>query len=336
MIGDLPGFMRLVAGIPDSSGITLDSIATRTRLSSPLGVAADSSGFLYIGDTRSRIFRVSSAGRIERLLNHDGCATDDCVRRPQSIAVMHGGNSIVIADDMSDRVWRLNVNTGQLTVLAGTGENAVSPDGANAASSPIASPTAVVILPDGRVAFAERNAHRIRVINGNGTLGTLAGNGDNGEAAEGAPALSSPINFPTGLALSGDTLFFTETGSHTIRFVDLSAGSLHKLAGTGVPGLTGETGPALAATFDYPVSLAVIGRRLFVADQNNDRVRMINRETGMILTFSGTGTRTFNGNGRAAGETNLFRPHGLAISPFGFLYLADSGHHIVWRTSVAP
>src|SRR5688500_15576757 len=83
IIGDLPGFMRITAGIPDSAGTRLDSLALRTRLSSPGGLAVDSAGMLYIGDFRSRIFRVSSNGRIERLLNQDPCFVKTCVGRPQ-------------------------------------------------------------------------------------------------------------------------------------------------------------------------------------------------------------------------------------------------------------
>ncbi|HET9439618.1 MAG TPA: hypothetical protein VFO52_05585 [Longimicrobiales bacterium] len=332
IIGDLPGFMRITAGIPDSSGVRLDSIATRTRLSAPLGVAADSAGMLYIGDSRSRIFRVTSAGRIERLVNHDPCNAKTCVGRPQSLAVM--GNTVLIADDMSDKIWRLNLINREVVAIAGTGVHDVAPDGTPANAAPLSSPTSVLVLPDGRIAFAERNAHRIRVINTNGTLGTIAGNGIMGEAPDGATATNASINLPTGLAVSGNTLYFTETGTHTIRALDLTAGTLTKVAGIGANGFSGDLGPALQAAFDYPAALAITNNSLFVSDQNNDRVRVINVQTGIVSTFAGNGSRIYNGNGRAAGEASLFRPAGLALSPFGFLYIADSGHHIVWRTPV--
>jgi hypothetical protein len=54
----------------------------------------------------------------------------------------------------------------------------------------------------------------------------------------------------------------------------------------------------------------------------------------MVTTFAGTGTTAYTGNGRAAGETAVTRPLALAISRFGFLYIADSGHHVIWRTPV--
>src|SRR5215203_5811846 len=109
IIGDLPGFMRLTAGVPDSAGVRLDSIAVRTKLTGPTGMAADSSGLIYFGDLRSRIFRVNSQGRLTRVLNHDPCFVKTCVGRPQGLAVMPGGNFMLIADDMSDKIWRLNL-----------------------------------------------------------------------------------------------------------------------------------------------------------------------------------------------------------------------------------
>jgi DNA-binding beta-propeller fold protein YncE len=334
IVGDLPGFMRVTAGIPDSAGIRVDSIAVRTRLTSPAGVAADSTGILYVADLRSRIFRVTSNGRLERILNHDPCFEKTCIGRPQALAVMPGGSALLIADDMSDKIWRFNLVSREVFAIAGTGVNGVAADGTTAIAAPLASPTAVLVLPDGRVAFAERNAHKIRVINTNGQLGTLAGTGTAGSAADGASAASSPLNLPTGLALSGNTLYVSETGTHTVRAIDLATGIITRIAGSGTAGYSGDLGPALEATFDYPAALAASGSHVYVSDQNNDRVRVINLQTKIVTTFAGTGARLYNGNGLPAGQSNIFRPAGLAASRFGFLYIADSGHHIVWRTPI--
>jgi hypothetical protein len=334
IIGDLPGFMRVTAGVPDSGGIRLDSIATRTLLSQPLGIATDSAGALYIGDSRSRIFRVTPNGRIVRLLNHDPCFVKTCVGRPQALAVMPGGNAILIADDMSDKIWRLTISNREVVAIAGTGVNAVAADGTPANTATLSSPTGVLVLPDGRIAIAERNAHRIRVIGTDGVLRTLAGTGLMGEATDGGQAANQPLSLPTGLALSGNTLYVSETGAHTVRAIDLSTGTITRVAGNGTAGYSGDNGSPLLAAFNYPAALAISQNHLFVSDQNNDRVRLVNLQTSTVTTFAGTGSRVFNGNGRPAGESGIFRPAGLAASIYGFLYIADSGHHIVWRTPI--
>lgn len=317
IIGDLPGFMRITAGIPDSAGTRLDSMATRTRLSTPTSLVVDSAGTLFIGDQRSRIFRVSSNGRIARLLNHDPCFEKTCVGRPRALAAAPDG-TILIADDMSDKVWRLNPNTGALTVVAGTGINAVAPDGAVAAQSPLSSPTDVLVLPDGRILIAERNANRIRAIGPDGILRTVASN----------------LDLPTALAFANNMLYVSETGPMTVSTVDLNTGVTTRIAGTGLTGYSGDGGAALQASFNYPASIAVSSNNLFITDQNNHRVRVVNLRSGLVTTFAGTGEEEFSGNGRGAAETALRFPAGIATSPYGFLYIADGGHHIVWRTPI--
>ena len=333
IIGDLPGFMRLTAGVPDSAGIRVDSFAVRTKLTGPAGVAADSTGVVYFGDLRSRIFRVTSQGKLTRVMNHDPCFVKTCVGRPQGLAVAPGGNALYIADDMSDKIWRLNLINGGVELIAGTGVNAVTQDGAVATAAPLSSPTAIVVLPDGRIAFAERNANKIRVIGSDGILRTLAGDGTLAAPPE-SGTLTSPLPLPTGLALEGNTLYVSETFTHTIRAIDLAAGTIRRVAGNGLAGFSGDNGPALEAAFDYPAALSAAANQLYVSDQNNDRVRVVNLQTSIVSTFAGTGSRVYNGNGRAAGETSLFRPAGLAANRFGFLYIADQGHHIVWRTPI--
>ena len=317
IIGDLPGFMRVTVGVPDSLGTSLDSLALRTRLSIPVSVAADSNGNIFVADLRWRIYRVSSNNRIERLLNHDPCFVKTCIGRAISLAVATNGD-LIIADNQSDKIWRLVPSTRALTAIAGTGENGVSADGVVATQAALASPNQVQVLADGRIAFAERNSGRIRVIGTDGRLGTLAGG----------------FNEPVGLAVRGNVIFVSEAGSNTIRSVDLSTGVPTLVGGNGGMGFNGDNGPATQAAFNFPASLAISGDNLYVSDQNNHRVRMINLTTGVVSTFAGNGTTRYSGNGRSAGETALFGPSGLAVSRFGFLYIADSGHHIVWRTPV--
>ncbi|HEX6558856.1 MAG TPA: hypothetical protein VF021_05320, partial [Longimicrobiales bacterium] len=80
--------------------------------------------------------------------------------------------------------------------------------------------------------------------------------------------------------------------------------------------------------------LAMAGSNLYVADQSNHRVRIINVQTGLIATFAGTGARAFTGNGRSAAQTSLSNPDALAISPLGFLYICDADHAVIWRTPI--
>lgn len=317
IIGDLPGFMRVTVGVPDSLGTTLDSLALRTRLAIPLSVAADSAGDIYVADSRWRIYRVTPTGRATRLLNHDPCFVKTCIGRPIALAVAQD-NALIVSDNQSDKIWRLDPASRALTVLAGNGINGFAPDGTVATQAALASPHQVAILSDGRIAFAERNSGRIRVIGTDGVLGTLASN----------------LQEPIGLAVRGNVIFVSEAASHTVRSIDLGSGENTLIGGFGAAGYAGDSGPATEALFNFPAHLAVGGDNLYISDQNNNRVRMINLPTGIVSTFAGNGTTRYSGNGRSAGETAIAGPSGIAVSRFGFLYITDSGHHIIWRTPI--
>jgi glucose/arabinose dehydrogenase len=334
IIGDLPGYMRVAAGTADSAGIRLDSVATRTKLTQPAGVAVASNGTLYVADQSTRLFSISSSGRLTMIYFAIGCLEVTCIRRPQGIALTPDESALLITDNQNNKLWRFTIASRTLSTMAGNGVAASSPDGTPAGQASLHGPTDVKVLADGRVLVVEREANKIRVISNDGILRTFAGTGADGQATDGAAALSSPLSLPAGIAVNATTVFVTETGSHTVRAIDLSNGTIRRLAGTGTAGFSGDGGPALAAALNFPWAVAVSGVNLFVVDQRNDRVRLINTQNGGISTFAGTGSKVYTGSGRAAAETSLNLPHGITVSSFGFLYVADYGHAVVWRTPI--
>src|SRR5262249_11263342 len=144
-----------------------------------------------------------------------------------------------------------------LTSYAGTGTHAAAPDGSIAAQSPLAAPSDLELLPDGRVLIAERESNRIRIVGSDGKLQTLAGTGAAGYTGDGGSALSAQLNAPTGLALGNGILYFTDNANHVVRAIDLASGTIRTVAGTGVPGFSGDGGPALSANLNLPWSLAL-------------------------------------------------------------------------------
>lgn len=347
VLGDAPGIMRIALGIGDSIGTTVDSLAVRTRLTEPRGLAFDpADGLLYVGDrgalrqvggitTRvARIFSVSSGGRATLLLDGGGCTAGPCIVEPTAMALAPDG-TVVIADQVGNRVFRY-VRGGAQTVIAGDGTMNVAPDGARADASSISRPAGVAVDADGTVYISEAGSHRVRFIDAGGSLRTAAGTGTPGHAGDGGAATAAELNEPAGIALSDGALFISDVVMHVVRRVD-AAGMISTLAGNpGVPGFSGDGGAAVDASLDRPVALAVTpdGRQLFISDQENDRVRAIDLATGIIRTFAGTGSTLYTGNRGLAGETSLFRPAGLDAAANGFLFVADNGHSVVWRTSI--
>jgi serine/threonine protein kinase, bacterial len=193
----------------------------------------------------------------------------------------------------------------------------------------------VAVLPDGRILIAERNNHKIRVIGTDGILRTFAGTGTPGQAVDGATAANSPLSNPTAIALVGNQLYVTETFTHQVRAIDVVNGTIKLIAGRGSSGFAGDGGPATAAALNTPWGVTATEDNVYIADQGNNRVRAVNLRSGIITTFAGTGATRYTGNGKSAGETSLSLPSGVTVSSFGYLYISDWGHSVVWRTPVS-
>jgi sugar lactone lactonase YvrE len=191
------------------------------------------------------------------------------------------------------------------------------------------------VAPDGRIYFAEQAGHRIRAIDGDGRLRTIAGTGSAGGAGDGGPATAAQLNHPSGITIAGDVLYIADRLNHRIRAVSLTTGIITTIAGQGSAGFAGDAGEAGAARLDRPESVALSSDNLtlFIADYGNHRVRAVNLATRFIQTSAGTGGVIWNGAGKPAGETALEFPAAVA-GGLGFLFIADGGHSVVWRTVV--
>ena len=162
------------------------------------------------------------------------------------------------------------------------------------------------------------NSNSVRVVGSDGVLRTFA----------------SSLHLPSGLAVGGNSVYVSQLGLDNVVELGQDGSLVRTVAGSGAPGFSGDGGPATAATLFAPRFIALAGATLFISDRDNDRIRSVHLQTGIITTFAGTGATAFNGSGRAAAETALETPAALAFSPYGFLYIVDQGHHIVWRTPV--
>jgi len=341
--GDLPGIMRVVAGIPESSGATVDPRATATQLNQPAGLALDADGTLYIADRENgRVLSVTSAGALAVVFTGVGCPAEPCLSEPSGLALDGVGGLLVTDVEPSQppmangpRIWRIELASGQTTVIAGTGVSGVATPGAPAAQAELGEPDGIAVAPDGRVFFAERRNNRVLAIATDGTIRVIAGTGTLGFSGDGGPATAAELNFPAGLALSDGVLYIADAGNDRVRAVDLGAGTITTVAGSGVRSFGGDNGSALGAAFNLPedVSVSADGGTLYIADTSNHRVREVNLVTGFITTFAGTGETEFNGDLRDAGDSALEFPRGVASSPdFDLLFIADTDNHIARRT----
>lgn len=332
VVGDLPGIMQRVAGIPNSLGANTDTIARNTQLNSPRGLALAEDGTLYVADTgNGRIVAVRPTGHATVLTSQETCE-EVCLAAPHGLAVAPDG-SVWIADPVAHRIFRLDPETRVLEVRAGTGVAGNSADNTPALEAMLNAPAGIAITSSGVVYFTERDGHKVRWISGPGGLRTIAGTGEAGYG-EGSPATLARLNGPTGLALAGTLLYVADEQNNRVREINISGGGIRNIAGNGVAAYSETDSIALTAKLNRPRALALTSDRtqLFIADASNDRVRVVSLATGRIRTFAGTGDPAFTEEGIDAAATSIDAPSGLAIHEQGILFVSDTGHQIVWRT----
>jgi len=142
---------------------------------------------------------------------------------------------------------------------------------------------------------------------------------------DGGPAVQAQLNFPTAVVIDHHGhLYIADTLNHRIRRVDAVTGVISTLVGTGQPRFSGDQGPASQASLNEPAALALDGQgNLYIADQGNHRVRVVDLEANIIRTVAGTGMATYDGDGKPASSASLSSPSGLAIDGER-LYIADT------------
>ena len=222
------------------------------------------------------------------------------------------GSTLYVADNLNHRIRAIDLTSTNKTVstIAGSG-TAGHADGAGTAAR-FRNPTGLA-LSGTTLYVADSNNHRIRVIDlasMNKTVSTIAGSGTPGHAD--GTGTAARFDNPTGLALSGTTLYVADSGNHRIRAIDLANTNktVSTIAGSGTAGHAGGAGTA--AQFNFPTGIAVSGDTLYVADQNNHRIRAIDLASGTVRDIAGDGTAgSTNGIGTAA---RLDDPTNIAVS----------------------
>jgi DNA-binding beta-propeller fold protein YncE len=168
---------------------------------------------------------------------------------------------------------------------------------------------------------------------GAGYIETFAGNGKARSTGDGKLAVKAGIPLPHHAALDreGRYLYFAESGSDRVRRVDLQAGTLHNFAGIGETCYSGDSGPCGEAGLYLPLDVAFdSSNNLHICDSGSNRIRRVDRDTGVITTIVGTGQHGFNGDGPAL-EVNLTWPAAIAFDAGDILYIADTQAHRVRR-----
>ena len=282
----------------------------------PMRVALDAVGHLYVTDAhQNRVRRIDAASGVIATVAGNGEETfggDGGPATVASLAVPHGcrfdrGGHFYIADTHNHRIRRVDAATGVITTVAGTGEKGYTGDGLPALKSKLYAPLAVDAAANGDLYIVDTDNLRFRCLEAaTGILRSVAGCGEMGPTETGIPALEAKFGRPRDIRVRGGQVYLVDGNNSSIFRLDLGSGLLHRVAGTGSSGFSGDGGPADRAQLDQCYSMAIDpAGNIYVKDSGNGRIRRVDAVTGLISTVAGSGERGYSGDGGPALEAAL-------------------------------
>ncbi len=309
--------------------------AADAGLDGPRMIAMDRKGGYYIADTFNHVIRyVDAAGTISFFAGtprhagfRDGPADQALFNAPHGVDVDRQGN-VIVGDPVNDRVRKIDVQTRMVTTIAGVGQTGYSGDGGPATQARLSDSKIALVGPDDGIYIVDMGNDVIRRVDPvTGNIETWAGQKGVLGGPDGVHALQSGFS-PRNIVFDIDNdLIVADRDGDKIRSIDWETRIITTIAGSGVKGPGGDGGPALEAELNAPRGLGVdwMGN-VYIADSENNRVRRVDVNTGIITTAAGSPTGQ---QGRKDGPVDvalLANPRHAIFDDAGNLYISDTGN----------
>jgi streptogramin lyase len=319
-----------------------------TQVNNPYGMAIGPDGGLYFCDLGNQRIRrldlatkkmttIAGTGK-QGYTGDGGPATEATLAAPHELLFDRAGD-LYIAERDNHVIRKVNMKTGAISTVAGTGVAGFSGDGGPAVRAQFRQPHSIFLDRDGTMLICDIGNHRIRRLHlDTGIIETWAGTGATEPTPDGSPVKGTPVTGPRTFIISpsGDLYLALREGNAILR-IDAATKTYKRIAGTGENGFSGDSGPAVSAKFGGaatgnaarlagPKGLAYgPDDSLYIADTESHAIRKVNLKTGIITTVLGTGSI---GDGPESDPLlcKLNRPHGVLFAN-GVLYVADSEAH---------
>jgi sugar lactone lactonase YvrE len=311
--------------------------ATSATMRGVNGLALDRFGNLYVADSLNhRVRKIALDGIISTVagsgtqgFSGDGAAaTKAALNYPTTLAFAANGD-LLIVDYGNHRVRRVAAD-GAISTLAGTGTAGFAGDGGAASAAQLNNPIGIAVGKDGAIYIGDAHNHRVRKIDGNGAIATMAGSGTQGFAGDGGNALSAQFSFPGAVAVdNANNVYVADYANNRVRKI-AADGTISTFAGTGTAGFAGDAAAATAAQLSGPFALAIgTNGSVLIADQTNARIRRVD-SAGNIATIAGGASA---GDAALATSAALFAPSGIASDAAGQVFIAERSLHRVRKVT---
>ena len=256
--------------------------------------------------------------------------SDSQVNNPYGV-VTGGDGALYFCDLDNQRIRRLDLKTRTTTDIAGNGQRGYAGDGGRATDGSLNMPHEIAFDARGHLYIAERDNHVVRKIDGaTGVISTLAGTGVAGFSGDGGAASQAQLRQPHSIAIDRDgRLLVCDVGNHRIRAVNLAAGTIETIGGTGERLPTPDGAQLHGTPLNGPRTM-VVDRdgSIYLALREGNAIYRITPAQPTLHHLAGTGEQGYSGDGGPARLARLAGPKGLALSG-RILYLADTENHAI-------
>jgi type IX secretion system substrate protein/NHL repeat-containing protein len=268
--------------------------ATAASFSRPTDIVIDAAGNIYISDEENYCIRkINTAGIISTYAGMGGMsgysgdggqATAAMLTNPSTISIDGHGN--IYVSDYVNSVIRKVTPAGIISTIAGGGSGG---DGGQATAASLNSPCKVAFDNAGNFYIADEYNQAVRKVNSIGIISTVAGNYSAGYSGDGGQATAASINYCEYIQVDGlGNLYIADKLNNVVRKVN-TTGIITTIVGTSTAGYTGDGGPCLSATLDYPEAITFdVSGNMYVTDWYNNAIRKISNETTSISQVKNT------------------------------------------------
>ncbi|MDA2928977.1 hypothetical protein MYX84_03345 [Acidobacteria bacterium AH-259-O06] len=213
-----------------------------------------------------------------------------------------------------------HIQAAKIECVAGCGEG---PLGGPAKGAKLIEPFGVDFDQQGNWYICQYKGQKVSKVDPRGIITLFAGTGEKTYGGDGGPAQYAELNDPHSLYIKDKHMYVADTRNHRVRKIDLKTGIITTIAGTGEAGYSGDGGPANQARFNgtFDLALDAAGEKLYVADLNNRRVRLVDLKSGDVTTVAGNGTQGVPKDGANAVRSPLVDPRAVTLDSSGNLYI---------------
>jgi hypothetical protein len=330
-------------GVPQAGALAVNS-----EVGYLSGIAVDRNQNIYIPDPSNAVVWMISAKTgtlqvvagtfgVSGVAGDGGLATSAQLWWPARVAVDDAGD-LYISEPYANQVRKVTASTGIISLYAGSGAYGYGPlgDGGPATSAVLRSPQGLAVDSSGNLYITDQGNSLVRKVTLDGNISTVAGAQSASDLGDGGLATSAFLSQPADVAVdSHGDLYIADAGNARVRMVSAQSGLISTVAGNGDRGSSGDGGQGTAAEV-VPQALALDNAgNLYISDSPNS-VRKLDRGTGLISTFAGSGFYGFNGDGISATLANLCGPAGLAADSSASVYIVDACNYRVRKVTVLP